>query len=113
MTSTVYSHLEASRQNAVAIPAHSLPEALSPMDELWSIKAAIDMVSFRPLTLQRYLTSSRGSRPISQCSVYGARWVDMRTHQARMKARTQRTAGRLSTISTWARGMRPRQDFGK
>lgn len=41
---TAFGHLEPTRASSSAIPESRLPEPTTPMDDLWSIKAAVDMV---------------------------------------------------------------------
>lgn len=40
---TAFGHLEPTRTSSSAIPESRLPEPTTPMDDLWSIKAAVDM----------------------------------------------------------------------
>lgn len=51
---TAFGHLEPTRASPSAIPESRLPEPTTPMDDLWSIKAAVDMVrldQFAKLTI--------------------------------------------------------------
>lgn len=43
---TAFGHLEPTRASSSAVPESRLPEPSTPMDDLWSVKAAADMVRF-------------------------------------------------------------------
>lgn len=113
MNATPYSLQEVPRLTPMMIPSARLLESSAPLDELWAIKPATDMVSYHTLMIPPRADHGRESPRMWLCNAYGELYHDTRMERVNMRTKIRGIAGRRGTILMLVLGTRHRPDYGR